>query len=225
MEPLAPARWNEVRPLLGDDRTGLVLAPHTFATGRGAWWTDRRSSPRAAVVFAGGALGLAGDLDAVDPAQLGLLLGGLLVEWDRVFVEAPDPAHEAKLRASFAPLQRGERVHFTFVARAADPPRVPDGAVVRLLAPDDAAEVTALEPELHWIWDPWDDAVGLAASGRARGAFVDGRLAALAAVLYVGADVDELGVVTRLAFRRKGLCGACAAQAVDDSLRLGRRPG
>ena len=53
---------------------------------------------------------------------------------------------------------------------------------------------------------------------------VDGRVAALAVPFWVGAEHEDVGVVTEPAFRRRGLSTSCAAALVTDIRARGRVP-
>ncbi len=82
---------------------------------------------------------------------------------------------------------------------------------MRRLGRDDERQLRRLAPETAWIWGTRGDAKGLASSGRAWGAFLDGRLASVACTFFAGERYEEIGVVTEPDFRGLGLSPACAA--------------
>jgi predicted GNAT family acetyltransferase len=62
------------------------------------------------------------------------------------------------------------------------------------------------------------------ASGRAWGAFVEGRLAALAGTFFAGRHYEDLGVVCEEGYRKRGLSTACTAALCRAILADGRYP-
>jgi ribosomal protein S18 acetylase RimI-like enzyme len=82
------------------------------------------------------------------------------------------------------------------------------GDDVRRLRPDDLAamgELAALGGLMAWGPETLEN-------GPAFGAFVDGRLAAMAATRFATPDVIEIGnIVTHPDYRRRGLAGACTS--------------
>jgi predicted GNAT family acetyltransferase len=113
------------------------------------------------------------------------------------------------------------RVIAALPATVAVPPAPPD---VRLLTPADAPALAELSTDLEWISETWSGPAGLLAAGTARGVLVDGRAVALAVPFWIGAEHEDIGVVTEPAFRRRGLSAACAAALIGDIRARGRVP-
>ena len=102
--------------------------------------------------------------------------------------------------------------------------RTPERCEVRRLAAPDAPRVATLDAELTWISVTWGGAHGLAESGYAWGAFVDGALASVACSFFVSDGFEDVGIGTQAAVRGQGLAAACAARLCGDILARGRRP-
>lgn len=81
-----------------------------------------------------------------------------------------------------------------------------------------------MDPALSWICGSWGGAEGLANSGYAWGAFVDGQLAAVAYSALVGQTYEDIGVVTIPKFQRQGLSTACACAVCRDVRARGHEP-
>ncbi len=199
------------------ERPGPLVGSHIVQTGHGAGWADRWPAPRALLVEVAGNYSLAGDPSALRPADLTPLAG---------FVEAPEPWLPL-LRAAGRHLVDWPRlIAFLPAAAALDPAHwaLPANALVRPLLPADAAHLASLGPEAHWVSHTWGGPAGLAASGRAWGAFVAGRLVAVASTFLAGAQYEDIGVATEPAWRRQGLSAACAAALCRDMRARGRTP-
>lgn len=220
MQSLSSDHWPALRTSLDPERCCSLHAPHVITTGHGAIWVDRWPSPRAVAAFTGGNLGLTGDPTAISPEAFAAVVAGLLIEWERVFID-PGPDFESVVRRGSADLRLWPRVLYSLAGEPSTPRRVANG-VVRPIEPDDEAAVSSLDTSINWISDTHDGAANLAASGRAVGAFADGRLRAVAAVFYAGNRFEELGVVTDPAFRGAGLSTACAALLIDQIRSRGR---
>jgi RimJ/RimL family protein N-acetyltransferase len=91
-------------------------------------------------------------------------------------------------------------------------------------AADDAHHLWALMPPSLWIANTWGGPPGLAASGYAYGAFVDGQLASVACSFGLADGFEDIGVITEPAFRGRGLSPACAAALCADIRARGRLP-
>jgi predicted GNAT family acetyltransferase len=100
----------------------------------------------------------------------------------------------------------------------------PPGATVRRLDERDVGALDGLDEGTRWISDTWGGAAGLATSGNAFGAFLDGRLASVAVPFTVGTRWVDVGVVTEPFARGRGLSPACAARVVGDIRAAGRLP-
>jgi predicted GNAT family acetyltransferase len=100
---------------------------------------------------------------------------------------------------------------------------VPSGVTVRRLEAADIDHLRGLAPDLVWICNTWGGPAGLASSGYAWGAFVDGKLASLAGTFLVGDELEDIGVVTESAYRGRGLAVLCAAALCRDVKERGRK--
>lgn len=189
------------------ERPGPLLQQHIAATGVGRCRADRWPDPRTVVAdLPGGNLALRGEPSVIDD-----LIG---------LVEAP-PEWLPALRQVDPATAVWERLISALPGSTALPPP-PVG--VRRLEPGDAAALARLDPAIAWIWETWDDAARLAASGYAWGAFVDGDPVSVACSFYVGRQHEDIGVVTDPTFRGRGLSAACAAGVATDIRARGRIP-
>jgi RimJ/RimL family protein N-acetyltransferase len=211
MLELSPARAATLADWFQPERPGPLVGAHRLATGCGQAWADRWPAPRALLVDVAGNYSLAGDPAALQPADLPPLAG---------FVEAPAP-FVPLLRAAFPDMIDWERIIYALPASAALAPRP---APVRRLGPADAAHLAGLSDEAEWVSKTWGGPAGLAASGYAWGAFVDGRLASVASPFFLGRQYEDIGVATEPGFRRRGLSAACAAALVADIRARGHTP-
>jgi RimJ/RimL family protein N-acetyltransferase len=167
------------------------------------------------VVQTGGNYMLAGDLGALDPADLRDHVAG--------FVEAPAP-FVPLLRAAFGEVAEWPRMILTREGPGGPVPAPGAGKLVRRLDGGDADSLAALGQETAWIANTWGGPAGLAASGVGWGAFSGPRLVAVACPFFVGEAFEDLGVVTEPAFRGLGLSTACAGEVARDVRRRGRIP-
>jgi hypothetical protein len=196
------------------ERPGPLVARHVLTTGNGRCLADRWPDPTALLVETGGNYTLAGDPAALDPAELRRRVAG--------FVEAP-PSFLPVLRTGFDEVHVWPRMIFVLEGPLGPPPPPPGGSV-RRLGPGDAAALAGLGRESAWIANTWGGPDGLAASGTGWGAFVGGRLAAVACPFFVGEAYEDLGVATEPAYRGRGLSPACAAGVARDVRGRGRTP-
>ncbi|MDP8925178.1 MAG: GNAT family N-acetyltransferase [Chloroflexota bacterium] len=195
------------------DRPGPLIGLHVVQTGCGACFADHWPDPRATLVDTAGNYSLAGDPAGLSPPDLKGRVAG--------FVEAPEP-FLALLRATFGDPVVWDRVILD-LPTATHVPRS-SAAVVRRLGPDDAYHVWGLGPESNWIAKTWGGPAGLAASGTAWGAFVDGRLASVACTFFRGERYEDIGVAAEPEFRGLGLSGACAGALCEDIRGRDRTP-
>lgn len=173
---------------------------HVRTTGLGGRLTDRPRCPRVEAIHCAGHRLLRGDPRRLAPERLALLAHGQFTAPERFL---------PLLGRTFALVSPWER---TLSVQQYRPhrPRAPQGVQVRALTPGDASQVATLPPSLRWITETWGGAHGLAASGRAWGAFTDGhRLAAVACTYWQGRAHEDVAVLTLPAFRRSGLALAC----------------
>ena len=99
----------------------------------------------------------------------------------------------------------------------------PIGVKIRKLQAVDAPALAGLSKESAWVTKTWGGAAGLADSGKAWGAFVQGNLVSVACTFFLGIQYEDLGIVTEPAYRGHGLSTACTAALVQDVLRQGKR--
>jgi RimJ/RimL family protein N-acetyltransferase len=210
---LDPKQRALLREWFVPDRPGPLIGLHVIQTGNGSCRVDRWPDPRAVLTETAGNYSLAGEPEALEPADLIGQVAG--------FVEAPErfapllkTAFPAMVVWDRVILELRERPHFS----------LPATATVRRLEPADAYHVWGLSPASNWIGKTWGGPAGLAASGYAWGVFVEGRLVSVANVFFVGQQYEDLGVVTEPRFRGLGLSVACAGAVCEDILARGRWP-
>jgi RimJ/RimL family protein N-acetyltransferase len=95
---------------------------------------------------------------------------------------------------------------------------------LRRLSISDAHHLWGLSPEVDWISKTWGGPPGLATSGCAWGAFVEGKLASVACTFFYGETYEDIGIVTEPEYRGLGLSEACAGLLCADIRERGRRP-
>ncbi|MBH1937584.1 GNAT family N-acetyltransferase [Streptomyces sp. AV19] len=193
-----------------------ALAEHVRTTGHGRWWVDRPADPRAAVVTCARHAVLSGDPRTTAPAGLAGLAHHYVLAPDR-FLPVLGAAFER-----LVPWERMIWIHHD-PGRAA-PPRPAPGIRIRRLIPTDAPAVRGLGEELSWITESWGGPAGLAAPGRAWGAFRGRRLLSLAAVHFTGSRYEDLAAATRPGERGRGLATACVTALCADVASRGRVP-
>lgn len=192
---------------------GIALAAaHVLATGHGTWSADRWPDPRLLLAAAGPNLVLRGDATVFAGAAPPGLTG---------FVDA-GPRFLPVLEQVYAEVEIWPRVLYR-LDRLAMPPATPE-AVIRPLMAADALALARLGPDTVWIANTWGGPDGLAASGFAWGAFVDGALTSVACTFFVGSEYEEIGVATVSAHRGRGYSTACAAALCRDILGRGTTP-
>jgi GNAT superfamily N-acetyltransferase len=212
VEPVA----NELTRWLRAESPGPdSILGHVLETRQGRCWVDTWPEPSALLVETAGNFILRGEAAAVDPAELHPLVHG--------FLDAPD-SFDALLDTAFPGHVRWDRVVYRLDQgrpepdrRALDPTHPPVGgavqdgsAVIRFLDAADGPALAAVHPDVRWVAKTWGGPSGLAASGRAVGAFVDGRLVAVAGTFFLGVRHDEIGISTEPDVRRRGLGTRCA---------------
>jgi len=193
-----------VAALFAPERPGPLIHQHAAASGVGRCRADRPVDPRTAVADVAGNIACRGEPAAV-PDLRGL-------------VEAP-PGWVPALR------EVAEVLVWARIIAV-----LPDGAEpvsrhpVRRLTSSDVADLEGLDRSIDWISVTWGGHAGLAASGRAWGAFDDNRLVSVATSFFVGAAHEDIGVVTEPGHRGRGLSTSCAAAVVADIRARGHRP-
>ncbi len=212
MIEVRPEDREALRSLFLPDRPGPLAGLHACQTGLGQVYADRLPDPRCAIVAIGDDVQLAGDaaaLNADDLTALGFESG---------MVDAA-PDFVPILESAFPGVWRWPRVISLLAGASVDPPA---GANVRRLGWDDARAIASLDAGLAWISNPWEGPTGLAGSGFAFGAFVDGKLVSVAAPFHMGERFEDIGVVTEEAYRRRGLSAGCVSLVIEDIGLRGR---
>ncbi|MER5889132.1 GNAT family N-acetyltransferase [Streptomyces sp. NPDC001941] len=189
-----------------------ALAEHVLTSGHGTWWTDRPVRPRVVAVTCGGHTLLAGDPDALTPADLAPLAGQC--------VEAPAPFLPL-LRSAFPLLHTRDRM--LYVQQAPPLPTRPvRGVSVRRLCPEDGSALAAADSALHRTYATWGGPHALARSGYGWAAFRKGRLLAVASSRFAGSRYEDVACATVTAERRRHLAAACVAGLSADVTARGR---
>ena len=212
MMQITPSQSAELKSWFVPEEAGPLVGLHFIQTGHGTALVDRWPDPSAAIVETGGNYSLRGEPDAVEVSSLRKIVG---------LVDAPG-RFLPLLESTFPGMAVWPRVTFE-LSRGPTHGHVSGGSV-RRLGRDDERQLRQLAPEMAWIWGTWGDANGLATSGRAWGAFLDGRLASVACTFFVGERYEEIGVVTEPDFRGLGLSPACAVALCTDIRDRGRIP-
>lgn len=200
---LTPQQTLKLSEWFAPERPGPLVGMHLINTGHGACWVDRWPEPRAVLASSADNYIFAGEVAAFPVAELRSRVRG--------YVEAPE---------SFVPLLALSSVHckpwprVIFECRRKITP--PTSNAVRRLTLADAHHLWGLHSENAWITKTWGGPRELAASGYAFGAFINEQLVALACTFYLGAQYEDIGVITEREFRGRGLSTACAAALCAD---------
>lgn len=216
MQLLNPEQRATLQPWFLPERPGPLIGSHIIQTGNGACFVDRWPDPQAVLVETAGNSTLLGAAHALTPAAIAPHIRG--------FVEA-SADFAPLLTAAFGQVGVWQRVIAT--RQAAPDPAVasaPGAASVRRLQPADAYHLWGLGPDVAWISKTWGGPHGLAASGCAWAAFVDGQLASVACTFFLGTTYEEIGVVTVPPLRGLGLSTACANALCRDISARGHQP-
>ncbi len=209
---LVPAGYQlQLRQWFRPELPGPLVWPHVVRTGRGRCLVDRWPNPRTVVAEVAGNYSLRGDPAHLDDHA----------EPIAGFVEAPEE-FLAGLRRLDPDLHIWERMILELNGDVRRPPA--PAAVVRRLTTVDADALAGLAEGIGWISNTLGGPAGLAASELGWGAFADGQLASVAVPFFLGAEHEDIGVVTDQDFRRQGFSAACAAAVVADIRARGRRP-
>jgi RimJ/RimL family protein N-acetyltransferase len=189
-----------------------LIGLHVLNTGNGVCFVDRWPEPRIVLAAIGRLSSLSGDPDALAPDDLRNRIAGLM----------HTSSNFLPLLNTVFPAVRGiDRV----VLEQQEGPQVtaPPGVALQRLGAADAHHLEELPPDLQWISNTWGGPAGMASSGYAWGAFVDGKLASLAGTFLVGDELEDIGVVTVADYRGMGLAALCASGLCQDIKKRGRR--
>jgi RimJ/RimL family protein N-acetyltransferase len=199
MLQLTAQQAQELRSWFQPERRHLI-GLHILNTGRGVCSADRWPKPRLILAEIGSLISLSGDPDALAQEDLSKLTGRLL-HCPADFLPALQPF--------FPDLRSIDRVVFELDASPAPP--IHPGVELHRIDASHAAILEQLDPELHWIANTWGGLAGLAASGCAWAAFIDGKPVSLAATFLSADSIEDIGVVTNSDYRGQGLAPLCAA--------------
>jgi RimJ/RimL family protein N-acetyltransferase len=211
---LTPSQAASLRAWFLPERPGPLVAPHVLETGHGVCLADDWPDPRAVFFQTGDNYVLAGEPSALSPQDLRERVDG--------FVDCP-ARFDPLLLEAFPSMVLWKRV---VLELDGEPPafRLQTPATLTPLGPECVPDIEALDADLTWIHNTWGSAAGMAASGRAWGAFVDGRLASVACSFFVGQSYEDIGIVTEPEYRGRSLAAACAAALCRDIQSRGKTP-
>jgi RimJ/RimL family protein N-acetyltransferase len=199
MFQITPEQTATLKEWFIPDQPGPLVGLHVINTGNGTCHVDRWPNPRAILVDTAGNYSLAGDPAALEPDDL--------KPWITGFVEAPK-CFLPLLEATFPDVVTWDRIILEL--KGSPTFSMPSAPLLRRLEPGDSEHLQGLSSQSNWIGKTWGGPEGLAASGLAWGAFVEGRLASVACTFFVGDRYEEIGVVTEPEFRGRGLSVACS---------------
>ncbi len=189
-----------------------LIGLHALNTGNGLFFVDRWPEPRAVLVTIGSLCSLSGDPQALPAAELPEFASGMM--------HCP-PEFLPILQMVFPNVHGKDRV---ILESDESPVRsVPPEVTLRRLGVADRGKLEEMDPDLHWIGSTWGGIAGLASSGRAWAAFIEGRLASLAATFLAADSLEDIGVVTEPAYRGRGLAPLCAAALCNEIHERGCR--
>jgi RimJ/RimL family protein N-acetyltransferase len=201
----------QLRPWFAPERPGPLIFEHVVRTGHGRCRVDRWPHPQVVLAELPGNYALRGDPAHLEDGDLDDVAG---------FVDAP-PEWLPALRTLDPAIGVWDRLVAALPDDAVVPP---PGDHVRLLTPSDAPALAALDAESAWIHETWGGPARLLAAGVAYAGTVDGEPVSIAVPFYVGAEYEDIGVVTVQAHRRRGLSTASAAAVVRDIRTRGHVP-
>jgi hypothetical protein len=195
---------------------GPIVGTHVIRTGVGRAWVDRWPAPRVVAVETNYNFVLLGDPAALEPDALRATVAG--------FVAAP-PAFLPLLEATFPTLEKWPRMIGALPGDPIAPPPVNTASTaVRRLHSADGDDLEMLSAESVWVAQTWGGGKPLAHSGYGWGAWVDGKLAAVACTFFLGNYHEDIGVVTEAGYRGLGLSTACTFALCQDIVARGRTP-
>ena len=214
MVQLTPEQIAAVKQWFLPDRAGPLVGLHIIHTGHGACFADRWPDPQTLLAEVAGNYQLLGDPEAISAGDLAGRIHGL--------VQAP-PGFRERLAEAFPHLDHRE--HAIYRLNRSPHFSLPIDVSVRRLGTSDAYHLWGLSRESAWIFATWGGPGGLAASGRVWGAFVEGRLVSVACTRFLGLHYEEIGAVTEVGYRGRGLGAACGGALCEDVVARGRKPG
>src|SRR5579871_2658701 len=211
---LSPPQAATLRPWFLPERPGPLVAAHVLETGHGVCYADRWPGPRAVFFQTGDNYVLAGEPAVLSPEDARQRVTG--------FIDCPRRFDEVLLEA-FPSMVLWNRIVLELDTEA-PAFRLRTPATLTPLGAEHAGDIETLDPELAWIHNTWDGASGLAASGKAWGAVVDGRLVSVACSFFVAESFEDIGIITEPAYRGRSLAVVCAAALCRDIQSRGKTP-
>jgi GNAT superfamily N-acetyltransferase len=210
MLQITPEQLAALQSWFSPERQHLITL-HILNTGNGQCFVDRWPEPRVLLSSIGRLCSLSGDPNAITPANLRERLGGIVHASSRFL---------PLIKTVFPDVRSIDRVILELQEKPAILPEVD----LRRVEASGAGILEHLDPDLHWIANTWGGLPGLAASGCAWAAFIDGKAVSLAATFLSADRIEDIGVVTNSAYRGLGLAPQCAAALCQDIQSRGRRP-
>ncbi len=211
---LTPSQAATLRSWFVPERPGPLVAAHVLDTGHGVCYASDWPNPRAVFFQTGDNYVLAGEPSALSADDMREHVNG--------FVDCPQ-RFDAVLLEAFPTMLLWNRIVLE-LAGEAPAFRLQTPATLAPLGPEHVRDIAALDSGLTWIHNTWDGAAGLATSGKAWGAFVDGRLVSVACSFFVAQTYEDIGIVTEPEYRGRSLAAACAAALCRDIHSRGRTP-
>ena len=213
MNPLPRQYWNELAGWFRPETPGPLVGSHVIHTGIGELLTDRWPRPEVVLADCSGNYQLMGNPEAISPEELRALAPGFL-QADGSFLPA--------LRRAFTGLWTWPRIILELIVE--NPFASQSSFDLLRLTPENTPSLSVLSPEIQWISKTWGGPAGLAGSGCAWTAFMDGRAASIACTFFYGEKFEDIGIVTELAFRGRSLATGCAAAHLRDIFARGHIP-
>ena len=210
---LSPRQRDTLRAWFLPEQPGPVIGNHVINTGNGACFGDRWPDPRMVLAGTASNYTLLGDAQRLGPEDLRPHIRG--------FVNTSEELVPF-LMADFPDAQPWQRIILAQMAEPESPQ--PQTFELRRLTNADAHHLWGLSPDVAWICRTWGGPSGLAMSGYAWGAFVEGRLASIACTFFLGQTYEDIGVVTEPEFQGQGLSTASTQALCDDVRARGNLP-
>jgi len=206
-----PHQVFSLRKWFEPEKLSWFVGTHLINTGNGACFVDRWPNPKAVLVDVAGNYSMLGDPDALKSSDLRNRVIG--------FIDAPKRVYPL-LKEAFSDIIIWDRV----IYKMDNPSRTNEDCEVHKLGASHKHSIWGLSPESSWISKTWGGPSGLVTSGYAFGAFVSGRLVAVACTFFLGNKYEEIGVVTEREHRGRGFAVACASKLTQEIQSRGHIP-
>ncbi len=212
MHRLSREQYHFIEPFLPDERPGPLIGQHLLETGIGCVLVDDCPNPQGLVLEVAGNYTFLGSLKGFSPQDLqSTVLGFLDASAD----------FEPLINTTFPDVSVWERIIYSLAKPLSI--EIPPGIQVRCLTTGQLSDLQNLSSSSAWITTTWDGPEGMAASGRAWGAYAGGRLVSVACPFFVGKEIEDIGVVTEPEYRNRGLTTACASKLCNQILENGKK--